>query len=72
MDVLWRSTEVIPAGYLKGDRQITVIKRVLKASPPQGLMNYMVRGWSLNAFSMERQRIKQGTWEEKNTGEETL
>lgn len=46
-------------------------KEGVKGFPPQGLMNYMVRGWSLNAFSMERQRMKQGTLEEKTLAEDT-
>lgn len=46
-------------------------KEGFKGFPPLGLMNYMVRGWSPNAFSMERQRIKQGPLEEKTLPKDT-
>lgn len=46
-------------------------KEGVKGFTPLGLMNYMVRGWSRNAFSTGRQRTKQGTLEEKTLAKDT-
>lgn len=44
-------------------------KEGVKGFTPLGLMNYMVRGWSLNAFS--KGRMKQGTLEANTLAKDT-